>query len=329
MALWLMTDKIKVQPQRLLTVLTMFVSVVIAVLLGEGFLRLFFEDRLIIQEEERAVLYRYDHKLGWFPREKSTYTFTGSKPISIVHNSRGFRDIEHQKNSNKRGLLFLGDSFLWGYDVEASERFTEKLRPRLPDWNIYNLGVSGYSTDQELLLIMDQFDFYRPEIVFLVYCSDNDETDNSSNSIGSGAYYKPFYEMDERGMELRGVPVPVSLTYFARQHPTLARSYIVRLLIKAFSPAPVHVPNPTSALIRTLNEFVAQKGSLLLVGLIQPHEELEGVMRRAGIPYMQLDGAERYPANGLHWTPAGHTAVSDAIYGFLKKEGFLPPAGTD
>lgn len=62
--------------------------------------------------------------------------------ISVVHNSHGFRGPEPVNNS-KPNVLIIGDSFVWGYDVEASERFTEKLQENHPEWNMYNLGVSG------------------------------------------------------------------------------------------------------------------------------------------------------------------------------------------
>jgi len=52
-------------------------------------------------------LYRYDPKLGWFPREARD-TSTGSQTISASHNSRGFRDNEHHP-SETPGLLFIGD----------------------------------------------------------------------------------------------------------------------------------------------------------------------------------------------------------------------------
>lgn len=303
-------------------VLLSALSLLVVVGAGEGLLRLFFSERLMIHEEERALLYRHDPKLGWFPRENSRTSFTGSRTITVAHNSRGFRDREHLLDG-KPALLVLGDSFVWGYDVEAHERFTDKLQSRLPEWNVYNIGVSGYGTDQELLLLMDQFDYYRPKLVFLVFCSYNDEQDNESNSIGQGGYYKPYFTVNGQKLVPQGMPVPTSLTYFGRKHPSLARSYVVRLLIRAAAPRLVTVDNPTMAILRRMNQFVRQNGSLLAVGLEQPHPALEHFFQVEGVPYLRLDGAERYPSHGWHWTPAGHTAVSDAVYSFLLRQGVL------
>lgn len=309
-------------PEGLTNALVLVLFVVVACGGGELLLRGFFKERLVVYEEERALLYRYDSRLGWFPRPDSSRTFAGSRQITATHNSRGFRDIEHQK-SDKPGLLVLGDSFVWGYDVEATERFTEKLRPRMPGWDVYNLGVSGYATDQELLLLTDLFDYYRPRIILLIFCSYNDFLDNATNTIFQGAYYKPYFNATSQGISLQGVPVPTSLSYFSRQHPLLAKSYLVRLTVKAFAPPLVNVPNPTFAIMKQLNEFVTQKGSQLVVGLEQPHDELETYLQMAKIPYIQLDGAERFPDNGWHWTPDGHTAVSNAVFDFLGSRGWL------
>ena len=130
-------------------------------------------------------------------------------------------DDEYVK-SNKPVIMFLGDSFVWGYDVEKEERFTEKLRKYMPDWSIYNLGVSGYGNDQEYLLLQKYYDKFRPEIVFVVFCTDNDRDDNSYNNI-NGGYFKPYFEIEEGNLKLKDQPVPLSANYYLKdfysKHP--------------------------------------------------------------------------------------------------------------
>jgi lysophospholipase L1-like esterase len=48
-------------------------------------------------------------------------------------------------------IVFLGDSFVWGLDSEADERFTELLKAKLPDYKVL-VAVAGFGTDQEYLL---------------------------------------------------------------------------------------------------------------------------------------------------------------------------------
>jgi hypothetical protein len=215
-----------------LKLLALIVSLALAMGLAEITLRLFFRNRLAYVRDERSLLYHYDKTLGWFPRPNSTNSIFSSRKITAIHNSEGFRDSEHVP-SDKPVIVFLGDSFLWGYDVEASERFTDKLQAKHPEWSVYNLGVSGYGTDQEYLLLQRHFDEYKPRVVFLLFCTDNDGDDNSTN-VRYGGYYKPYYTFEGHRLHLHGVPVPRSEATFLKEHHRLARSYLVRLLARAY-----------------------------------------------------------------------------------------------
>ena len=97
-------------------------------------------------------VYNYDAELGWFPAPNSDVTFTGIRTIRAHHNSLGLRDIEHD-TTPRPTIAFLGDSFVWGYDAEEDERFTEALRSKMPQHRIVNGGVTAYGTDQEYLLL--------------------------------------------------------------------------------------------------------------------------------------------------------------------------------
>ncbi len=81
---------------------------------------------------ERSVSYRHDDELGWAPVPDSITTVTAERPIQVRHNSLGLRDRELGAPAKPR-IMFVGDSFVWGNDVEAEERFTELLRPAWPD----------------------------------------------------------------------------------------------------------------------------------------------------------------------------------------------------
>ena len=160
-----------------------------------------FRKRLLLQHDERNLTYRYDPELGWFPMANSRKTFTGGRTIQVEHNARGFRDVEHVIGTKPRSVV-LGDPFVWGYDVEQPERFTEKLRAGLPTGRFTTSGVSGYGTDQEYLLLKREYEFYKPQIVFLVFCRDNDEDDNTRN-MRYGAFYKPYFTVATTGLTLR------------------------------------------------------------------------------------------------------------------------------
>jgi hypothetical protein len=288
-------------------------------------MRIVLKNTLGRRTNEKSLLYRYDVQLGWFPVENTGRSFTGSRTIEVAHNSRGFRDPEHIIDARPR-IVFLGDSFVWGYDVERQERFTEKLRAKLPDWAIYNLGVSGYGTDQEYLLLSQQYDFYNPTIVFLVFGSANDDLDNSYN-VRYGGYFKPYFIADGESLILKGVPVPKSDEYFLAQHNVLSRSYWFRLLtigyFKCFGPPSLRLKDPTRAIITHMHKFVKARGAEFIVGLHDTDPELKNYLKDNNIPFVDISNSYTYPANGRHWTPEGHTLVSEKIYNFLMQGGYL------
>jgi hypothetical protein len=273
--------------------------------------------------DERNLNYRCDSDLGWFPIENSTKSFTGSRTINVKHNSRGFRDSEHIIETKPR-IIFLGDSFVWGYDVEKEERFTEKLRIKLPNWSIYNFGVSGYGTDQEYLLLKKHYDFYKPNIVFLVFY--NDDIDNSTN-IRHGGYFKPYFMADGNKLKLGGTPVPKSENYFFGKHRILAQSYCVRfavmLYLKCVNPPEVELKNPTLPILENMHKFLNDKGAQFIIGLGASNLELEKFLTSKNIPYVRLSNPYTYPGAGQHWTPEGHTFVSEQIYDFLMKGNYF------
>lgn len=306
--------------KRLSNVFLLLLVLLISVAVTEAGLRIFLEDRLHIKQDANDPAYRHDSELGWFPISNST-AVTRDRPIHIRHNSRGFRDEEHVLGTNPR-ILFVGDSFVWGYAVEQADRFTDKLKARLPGWSVFNLGVSGYGTDQEYLLLQQQLDYYNPDVVFLTFCTNNDEIDNSRNRR-YGGYYKPYFTADGEELILRGTPVPESVNYFFSRHPTLRRSYTIRLIAKAYfkltNPSFREVKNPTREILTLMNDYVQSKGSTFLVGLQDRHPALQRFFEEANIPYVDLSAANEFtfPTDGNHWTPAGHTMVSEFVYDFL------------
>jgi hypothetical protein len=297
-------------------------SLAVALGVSELALRLFFSERYARPKDERSLLYKYDQTFGWFPARSTTRLFTASRTITVTHNSMGFRDREWQTN-NKPALVFLGDSFTWGYDVEAAERFTDRLQQRHPDWNIYNWGVSGYGTDQELLLLHTYFDALKPRAVVLVFCTDNDYADNGGN-FGYGGYPKPYFLVASNRLVLQGVPVPKSGPVFLSEHGFLSRFYLFRAAVLAYAkfdlPKSARVAmNPTAPLLLAMRSYVRQRGAFFGLAIQESNNEFEGFLKRYRIPWVALSTTNRYPRFGRHWTPEGHAEVCDQIEYFLSE----------
>jgi hypothetical protein len=276
---------------------------------------------------ERSLSYRHDPELGWSPAPNSSSVVTNARTIHVQHNSLGLRDIGFTPDTTPT-ILFLGDSFVWGLDAEADERFTELLRPRISSHKIVAAGVSGYGTDQEYLLLQRLWPTIRPAVVVLVFCTQNDRQDNSTNIRYEG-YQKPYFVTALGGsLVLSGQPVPKSRLQVIREVWLVRHLWLARLAnavyLKVQHPM-LAVPDPTERLASQLRDFVQANGGQFLVGLQYRDPELMRHLQAERIPFVSFDGAEFYPvaAAGTHWTPAGHKLVAERVLGLLSENNIV------
>jgi lysophospholipase L1-like esterase len=194
-------------------------SVVVLLLLGleVGIRALGFEYGAIARPglTDRGV-WAYDETKGWFHQpHASGQSDLGGPDLGVIEiNSLGLRDREFalEKPDGVKRILVLGDSYVFGVGVDRSHVFSTRLGELLDAsaaqrFEVINMGVSGYSTDQEYLLFRELGKALDPDFIILVVCH-NDYFGNSTDFIYF-KYYKPYFSMDERGhlkLENREVP---------------------------------------------------------------------------------------------------------------------------
>src|SRR5687767_6414879 len=184
-----------------------FISTLFALFLSEIALRLMGFNPLYVSPE-RDRFWKYDSLLGWAHQPGQEGIFETPQFRTIVRiNENGLRDRGHSYESQNdiERILVLGDSFAWGYGVEESERFSQVLEKSL-DVEVINAGVSGYSTDQELLWYKNEGIKYETDLVILVIAG-NDVGDNDRQLV-STIYYKPKFVLEDGHLVPKGYPVP-------------------------------------------------------------------------------------------------------------------------
>ena len=297
--------------------------IVASLLVTEIALRLV--DLRILRQDasERSLAYDYDAELGWAPVPNSVSTVTTARTIHAIHNSLGFRDIEYRPDGRPL-LLFVGDSFVWGVDAEANERFTDLLRAKMPQFSVLNAGVSGYGTDQEFIWLKRIWPKVHPAIVVLFFCADNDRLDNGTNVRYFG-YRKPYFDTNGDGsLVVKGQPVPKSLKLMIRDNWWLRHSWLARVAGLAYveiSSPQIFVPDPTEKLIGGIHDFVADHNARLLVALQRPDNQLASYLGSRQIPFIVLDGIPAFDAKyGAHFTPEGNRMASRLLLEFLTEQ---------
>ena len=155
------------------------------------------------------TIIEHDGALGWRmkPNIAARIDVVDLEGLPVRSNSEGFWDKEFvlQKPPNRTRIVFLGDSFTWGFGVREEERFTNRLASANPQWDTLNFGMPGYGTDQSLLVWRHLSRRYQPDLVIMTVF-DNDYVDNVS--VMRSGRRKPYFELTEGNqLELKNVPV--------------------------------------------------------------------------------------------------------------------------
>lgn len=168
-------------------------------------------------------LYVDDPHVGWRHRPGVERTFVDcSTPRSefqtrVRFDANGFRGPgrEAAKGAGTFRILLLGDSFTEALQVEEDETFAALLERSLDPARsgaieVWNGGVSGYGTDNELLAWRNGLSRLAPDLVILVM-SQNDVYENSREMIEAGPLPypdKPYFVRRSGGVpQLQNDPV--------------------------------------------------------------------------------------------------------------------------
>jgi lysophospholipase L1-like esterase len=291
--------------------------------------------------------WQYDHRYGWSHIPNSTGIFHSlGFDVKVTINSKGFRGTEYdyERIGNKRRVLVLGDSFVWGFGVELVDMFTTQLEELIPNVEIINLSVSGYSTDQELLLYQDEGRKYRPDLVVLVVAV-NDLSGNMQTTEYA-IYGKPAFILGENG-DLDPINQPVHETpWIKRTVVKLAwHSYLLTQLNRILTEKETHqvlsvkresgkkfprslADELTARLLIELKNTTASDGTELLVvlvnGFAKPKEIVEYLAKYDvdALPlddYIDFNDKALHLPDGFHWSPDSHKTVANVLAGELKK----------
>jgi len=213
-------DEIQIDTHQLkLIFIAILVILIITYSVGEIVVRIFEPQELYSKQDSIVSTHpkevEYDRDLGWSTvknYKEQRYDSKGPSPdITISHNSQGFR-MDHEIDESKNILIMTGDSLTYGFSVDDKKIVSAKLNELLgEDWEVINLAVGGYGTDQSMLRFMRDGIKYKPKVV--VHTLFNNDF---SNILASYQYdvFKPVFIIKENEvLELTNVPVPLSKNY--------------------------------------------------------------------------------------------------------------------
>lgn len=266
-----------------------------------------------------------EHPFLPFALTPGNYNLGEKKQLTI--NSLGYRGPEftREKPPGTFRILFVGDSYIFGYGLDdndvAARKLEEKLRARLASAKnggsrkieVINAGFHGSSPAQyELYLRKEGYDL-APDLILLAVLSDNDFTDVSYNEVvkrdaeGKPAVIRDGLVAYKGRRYYQDVP-PALVTLPVLRH-SIAWFHFVKLVSNALR-APPALPSRAEAeafvrepLAQIVAETEARKIPLrifLLTGgeviaktpwAVEFYARLQRLMAEARIPYWDFGDA--------------------------------------
>ena len=172
--------------ERTFILLSLLIGMLLALTAAEIILRVFFPQ---YGYGYPKGMYLADADMGYRckPNFNEGYLTKQEFSTRIWTNSQGFRDREREvaKAQDTFRILSIGDSFTWGaYGVEADKTFSSVLEQSVntafPDqsFEVLNMGVFGYGTDNELRFYRKEGVKYAPDCIMVNFFIGNDFYDN-------------------------------------------------------------------------------------------------------------------------------------------------------
>ncbi|MBN2383347.1 SGNH/GDSL hydrolase family protein [bacterium] len=122
-------------------------------------------------------------------------------------NTEGLRDLPshtHEKTGSFR-IAAVGDSFTFGMALPLEMTWPKQLEHLLqerfgPTVSVYNFGIMGYDTQQEIELIKTRVLLYQPDLIIIGYCLN--DVGVFSRERSEVNHYKGYHEYLKTGVAL-------------------------------------------------------------------------------------------------------------------------------
>ncbi len=154
--------------------------------------------------EHRVGIWEYNDITGWYNKKNIQRKINAFEFKAFYSSDKnGFRKI-NIKPENDSIILFIGDSFVQGLEVNNNETFTYLLQKK-SKYKIVNAGVRGFGTDQEYLLTDSLIKKIKKIKKVYVCFYINDLRENLYDNIYSQWMNKPRFIIDGDSLILEKV----------------------------------------------------------------------------------------------------------------------------
>lgn len=314
---------------RLLFVLVMIVAVFAFFGLAEIAVRILWGDEINLQYTS-AGLYKdqfYSAKTdGWMPNAEGN---SCGKPVKI--NSLGLRSPEINLNTDKKKILLLGDSVLFGIALNEEETIAAILRNKL-DACIINTAVIGYATQHYSDVLHYWIRKTKLNRVVIFFCLN--DIDNRVNAVNKSTYSdltdfilsqlrsrSKFYMLMKNAISDRSEAYFLdSYQAYKADEPDFLSGMNDLLVMKTLCDAEAI---QFDVIILPFEYQLRNRGQ---ESMWSPQEFMAGFFQQNKIDYLKVDFPDfegdalkklYLYADGIHFSALGHRLIAEQLLGYL------------
>jgi len=315
------------------------VSIFLALLISEAFVRVFFP--YVRDHVLPGRLFDIDEHLGWkLKKEKKVIHSTRYFEVFYTTNEFGYRDKSRHilKNGSIYRVLLYGDSQVFGWGVSENRRFSNLIENRSPYLELWNLAVPAYGLDQQIASYqLDGAHLEADEVIFFVSRKTLDRTHREYMD----GRPKPMFVKDHNGTLQFVPPKRVSMTRLL--YEALSPLYLPHFLnrkIKILQAVKEGNDNgrnqernaKTSIYISLVSDFEKemlilarniavernQKMTLLVELPKDMRKDLEDLCKHKDIGFVEIDSESEgidalHGRHDPHWNPKAHQIIEEQI----------------
>ena len=295
-----------------------------------------------------------DEKLGW--RQKPNYTFKGEHkslngevyPIDLAYDSMGFRKFSNRRDSLKKKVFVIGDSFTQAIEVSNGRSYFDHLENDTT-FEVSAYGMAGFGTLQELMIMEEFLKLVEPHFIVLQFCS-NDFIDNHFKLEQTASYRvglrRPYYE-NEHIVYRNPLPPHVKLLNKSRfmsfiNDKWLRLRYKLGLQNKDTSEkrisesglsysAYAETVDATRAVLQKMKTLAGPNIPIIVMNadFYSPQQEsIQEICKELGIQFIPFPvqkmnekraKTETFALDGFHWNEHGHRVIGENLLIELRK----------
>jgi hypothetical protein len=158
-------------------------------------------------------------------------------------NSWGYRDREFgAKRADVFRIVVVGDSFPMGLAVQPKETFPKQLEQQLGEgYEVLNLGIQGYGTDQEFVVIQEDVLRLQPDLVIWSIFPGNDFGDVVNDHLYELTPDNSLHLVEDNYITTHVPKLRLGLAYNIFRYGSFLPPTVEKLIDGAFFQDKVHI----------------------------------------------------------------------------------------